>query len=65
MITVTEEFRYLAKELSNLYQKRKELAKEIIFKEDRLRKLGLVLEFADSLEEKLESDQLEDISERL
>lgn len=53
MSTVTEEFRTLAKELSELYQQRKELAKEIIFKEDRLRRLGLVLEFADNLEEKL------------
>lgn len=53
MRAVTEEFRYLAKELSELYQQRKEIAKEIIFKEDRLRKLGLVLEFADNLEEKL------------
>ena len=53
MITVTEEFRTLAKELSDLYQKRKEIAKEIVFKEDKLRKLGLILEFADNLEEKL------------
>ena len=53
MITVTEEFRTLAKELSDLYQKRKELAREIVFKEDKLRKLGLILEFADNLEEKL------------
>ncbi len=53
MPTVTEEFRMLAKELSELYSCRKELAKEIIFKEDRLRKLGLILEFADDLEEKL------------
>lgn len=51
--TVTEEFRVLAKELSDLYQKRKELAREIIFKEDRLRKLGLILEFADNLENKI------------
>ena len=54
MATITEEFRYLAKELSDLYQKRKELAKDIIFKEDKLRKLGLMLEFVDSLEEKLD-----------
>ena len=53
MATVTEEFRTLAKDLSDLYQKRKEIAKEIIFKEDKLRKLGLMLEFVDNLEEKL------------
>ena len=53
MATVTEEFRTLAKDLSELYQKRKELAKDIIFKEDKLRKLGLMLEFVDNLEEKL------------
>ena len=53
MPTVTEEFRVLAKELSELYQHRKELAKEIIFKEDRLRKLGLMLEYVDNLEENL------------
>ncbi|MBI3591331.1 MAG: hypothetical protein HY094_08165 [Candidatus Melainabacteria bacterium] len=56
MATVTEEFRYLAKELSELYQKRKELAKDIIFKEDKLRKLGLMLEFVDNLEEKLDDE---------
>lgn len=65
MQTVTEEFRMLAKQLSELYQGRKELAKEIIFKEDRLRKLGLVLEFADSLEEKLEVDLDLDSSEEI
>ena len=59
MATVTEEFRYLAKELSDLYQRRKELAKDIIFKEDKLRKLGLMLEFVDNLEEKL-CDELDD-----
>ena len=53
MAAVTEEFRTLAKELSELYQQRKELAKEIVFKEDKLRRLGLILEFADNLEEKL------------
>lgn len=53
MATVTEEFRMLAKDLSDLYQQRKELAKEIIFKEDKLRKLGLMLEFVDNLEDKL------------
>ena len=58
MATITEEFRYLAKELSELYQKRKELAKEVIFKEDKLRKLGLMLEFVDNLEEKL-GDELD------
>ena len=54
MLTVTEEFRSLAKDLSELYQKRKEIAKEIVFKEEKLRKLGLMLEFADNLEEELE-----------
>lgn len=53
MATITEEFRTLAKDLSELYQKRKELAKDIIFKEDKLRKLGLMLEFVDNLEEKI------------
>ena len=53
MATVTEEFRTLAKDLSELYQKRKDLAKDIIFKEDKLRKLGLMLEFVDNLEDKL------------
>lgn len=53
MATITEEFRTLAKDLSELYQKRKELAKDIIFKEDKLRRLGLMLEFVDNLEEKL------------
>ena len=63
METITEEFRCLAKELSNLYQKRKEIAKEIIFKEDRLRKLGLMLEFVDELEEKLNpSENIEEIT---
>lgn len=56
MATVTEEFRVLAKELSELYQKRKDIAKDIIFKEDRLRKLGLMLEYVDGLEEKLGED---------
>ena len=59
MITVTEEFRNLAKDLSDLYQQRKEIAKEIIFKEDKLRKLGLMLEFVDNLEE-----NIHDIKER-
>lgn len=54
MSTVTEEFRFLAKELSDLYQQRKELAKQIIFREDRLRQLGLLLEFADNMEEQLD-----------
>ncbi len=53
MATVTEEFRMLAKDLSDLYQQRKELAKEVIFKEDKLRRLGLMLEFVDNLEDKL------------
>ena len=53
MATITEEFRTIAKDLSELYQKRKDLAKDIIFKEDKLRKLGLMLEFVDNLEEKL------------
>lgn len=57
MATVTEEFRTLAKELSELYQRRKDIAKDIIFKEDRLRKLGLMLEYVDNLEENL-SDEL-------
>ena len=34
MSTVTEEFRYLAKELSSLYQQRKNIAKDILFKSD-------------------------------
>ncbi len=58
MVTVTEEFRKLAKGLSELYQQRKELAKDIIVKEDRLRKLGLILEYADNLEDKLEEGLL-------
>ena len=53
MATVTEEFRTLAKDLSELYQKRKDLAKDIIFKEDKLRRLGLMLEFVDNLEDKI------------
>lgn len=56
MATVTEEFRVLAKELSELYHQRKELAKQVLFKEDRLRQLGLVLEFADNLEENLDEE---------
>ena len=56
MATFTEEFRFLAKELSELYHKRKDLATEIIFKEDKLRKLGLMLEFVDNLEEKLDNN---------
>ena len=60
MATVTEEFRTLAKDLSELYQRRKDLAKDIIFKEDKLRKLGLMLEFVDNLEDKL-SDSSVDI----
>ena len=56
MSTVTEEFRYLAKELSSLYQQRKNIAKDILFKEDRLRKLGFMLEFVDNLEENLEEN---------
>ena len=59
MAAVTEEFRTLAKELSELYQQRKELAKEIVFKEDRLRRLGLILEFADNLEEKLDEEEVD------
>lgn len=58
MVTVTEEFRKLAKGLSELYQQRKELAKDIIVREDRLRKLGLMLEYADNLEDKLEEELL-------
>ena len=53
MITVTEEFRNLAKDLSELYCKRKELAKDILFREDKLRRLGLMLEFVDNLEDKI------------
>lgn len=56
MATITEEFRILAKELSDLYQKRKDIAKDIIFKEDRLRRLGLMLEYVDNLEENLEGE---------
>ena len=56
MATVTQEFRHLAKELSELYQRRKDIAKDIILKEERLRKLGLMLEFADNMEEKLGGD---------
>ena len=59
MATITEEFRTLAKDLSELYQERKDLAKDIIFKEDKLRKLGLMLEFVDNLEEKLSDTSLE------
>ena len=59
MATITEEFRTLAKDLSELYQKRKDLAKDIIFKEDKLRKLGLMLEFVDNLEEKLSDTSVE------
>lgn len=57
MATVTDQFRTLAKELSELYQQRKELAKEIIFKEDRLRRLGIMLEYVDNLEENLQGEQ--------
>lgn len=57
MSAATDEFRGLAKELSCLYLKRKELAQQIIFKEDRLRHLGIFLEFADVLEEQLEEQQ--------
>ena len=57
MTTVTEEFRSLAKDLSELYQKRKEIAKDILYKEDKLRKLGLMLEFVDNLEEKLNNEE--------
>ena len=64
MVTVTEEFRTLAKDLSDLYQRRKELAKDIIFKEDKLRKLGLMLEFVDNLEEKL-GDDLEEYQQEV
>ena len=65
MSTVTEEFRFLAKGLSDLYQKRKELAKDIIFKEDRLRELGLILEYADNLEEGLQEEEVieEDVNQ--
>ena len=59
MATITEEFRTLAKDLSELYQKRKDLAKDIIFKEDKLRKLGLMLEFVDNLEDKLTDSSVE------
>ncbi|MBI2995456.1 MAG: hypothetical protein HYY52_01935 [Candidatus Melainabacteria bacterium] len=57
MATVTEEFRNLAKELSELYQKRKDIAKDIICKEDRLRRLGMLLEVADALEEKFDNSK--------
>lgn len=60
MATITEEFRQLAKELSELYQRRKDLAKDILFKEDKLRKLGLMLEYVDSLEEKLDTEEISD-----
>ena len=62
MPTVTEEFRTLAKDLSDLYQRRKDLARDIIFKEDKLRKLGMMLEFVDNLEEKLgDEDSLDKV----
>lgn len=64
MSTVTEEFRVLARELSELYHQRKELAKQILYKEDRLRQLGLILEFADNLEEKL-GDEFGSLDEEL
>ena len=54
---VTEEFRMLARELGDLYHRRKDLAKDIIFKEDRLRHLGLFLEYADNLEETLDEER--------
>ena len=57
MITVTEEFRSLAKDLSELYQQRKELAKDILCREDRLRKWGVVLEYADNLEETFSEEE--------
>ena len=60
MATITEEFRTLAKDLSELYQKRKDLAKDIIFKEDKLRRLGLMLEFVDNLEDKLSDPSIMD-----
>ena len=59
MATITEEFKTLAKDLSELYQKRKDLARDIIFKEDKLRKLGLMLEFVDNLEDKLSDSSLD------
>jgi hypothetical protein len=61
MSTVTEEFRTLARELSDLYQNRKEIAREIIFKEDRLRKLGMILEFADNLEDSISTEEEADL----
>ena len=61
MSTVTEEFRTLARELSDLYQNRKEIAREIIFKEDRLRQLGMILEFADNLEDSISSEEDADL----
>jgi|GEM_PF-2086873 len=61
MSTVTEEFRTLARELSDLYQNRKEIAREIIFKEDRLRKLGMILEFADNLEDSISTEEDADL----
>ena len=61
MSTVTEEFRTLARELSDLYQNRKEIARDIIFKEDRLRKLGMILEFADNLEDSISTEEDADL----
>ena len=63
MSTVTEEFRFLAKELSDFYQQRKELAKQIIHREDRLRQLGLLLEFADNMEEQLDDGSPVEVEE--
>lgn len=57
MNNITDEFKYHAKELADLYHKRKFLAREIISKEERLKELGVILEFTDNLEKSNNTSQ--------
>lgn len=51
MKAITEEFKFYAKELAELYHHRKFLVDQIVEKENKLRELGAILEFTDSLEQ--------------
>ena len=57
MRPITDEFRFHARGLSELYQQRKHLSKLIMERENRLRELGTILEFTDNLEKTMEEEE--------
>ncbi len=50
MISITDEFKKEAKLLAEMYASRKELVEQITIKELRIRELGIMIEYTDSLE---------------